>query len=222
MDIIEILKGSSFIVQLVLLILVFSSFFSWAIIVVKIRMLRTVNAQNRQFLEIFWKSGSLDHIYTEAAALKDCPLANLFKSGYIEVQKILDQHDRSSGAMKLQGIDNVIRSLKKTYNIEAAFLEKRVNWLATLGSTAPFIGLFGTVWGIMNAFRGLASSGNASIQSVAPGIAEALIATAVGLACAIPAVLFYNFFLNRLKMVKTDLNNFCIDYINLVKRNLFT
>jgi len=220
MDLVALLKSSGLVVQVVLLSLILGSIWTWAIVFTKLGALKKSIQQNKKFLDAFWKSGSLETIYAEAAAINDCPLANIFKSGYVEVQKLMDVQ-RPANDAPLVGLDNVMRSLKKSFNTEVAVLEKRIPWLATIGSVAPFVGLFGTVWGIMKSFTGLASEGNASISAVAPGIAEALIATAVGLACAIPAVVAYNYFLGRLKMIRTDMNNFCIDYVNLIKRNLF-
>jgi len=157
----------------------------------------------------------------------DSPLAQVFKSGFGELQKLAssalaaDGPEKDEATPKLRGIDNLTRALKKSSDIEMSSLERRLTFLATTSSTAPFIGLFGTVWGIMNAFQKIGATGSASLAIVAPGISEALIATAVGLAAAIPAAAAYNFFVSKLKYEEMEFENFTSDFLNIAKRNFF-
>ena len=152
----------------------------------------------------------------------DSSVAKLFKNGYEELQSLAELSDEHSEApSKLSGIDNIERVLRTTADQEISKLEKNLTWLATTGSTGPFIGLFGTVWGIMSAFQKIGLTGAASLAVVAPGISEALIATAIGLAAAIPAVIVYNHFINQIKKIELDLNSYASDFTNVMKRNWF-
>jgi biopolymer transport protein TolQ len=150
------------------------------------------------------------------------PLIALFNEGYAELKKLMEKgeekEDSSVISTELGGIDNIARALRRATTSEITRLERYLTFLATAGSTAPFIGLFGTVWGIMTAFKGIGETGSASLSVVAPGIAEALIATAIGLVAAIPAVMGYNHFQNRIKVLIAEMDNFPTEFLNIVHR----
>ncbi len=230
--VLDIVANASPIVMLVLLILVTFSFFTWAIIFFKWGTIQRSFGNSESFLDIFWSGKSMDHIYAESKKYSNAPVAKIFQAGYVELQRLMEK-ERQKGGTSHQGdpgklippessITNLERSLGRASRNEAMRLERSLNFLATAGSTAPFIGLFGTVWGIMNAFTNIGAQGGASLAVVAPGIAEALIATAVGLACAIPAVMGYNYYIHKIKALKTQMENFAGDFLNIVKRNFLT
>ncbi|MCB0386211.1 MAG: protein TolQ [Bdellovibrionales bacterium] len=218
--------SASPVVQLTLLILVIMSVACWAVIFAKRKQLDALAAANSPFVDLFWKANSLDDIFD---AIKDHPnssLARLFKAGYLELRKIADSNlvagkKDSEAAPLLTGLDNLDRALRKATDEEISTMEFRLSLLATTGSTGPFIGLFGTVWGIMGAFQKIGATKVASLAVVAPGISEALIATAVGLAAAIPATVAYNHFVTRVRKMELELNSFASDFLNIAKRNFF-
>jgi biopolymer transport protein TolQ len=219
------ISTASPVVQLTLLILIGMSVTSWAIIVQKRKQFRSVEEANMPFEDQFWKASSLEDIFEK---LKDHPESNMaavFRTGYTEMRKIAESNlakvPSNGDAPVLKGLDNLERSLRKATDIELSRLESRLNFLATVGSVGPFVGLFGTVWGIMSSFQKIGSTGVASLAVVAPGISEALIATGVGLAAAIPASIAYNLFITRIRKQELDLNNFNADFLNLTKRNFF-
>ena len=211
LNILEIILNSSPIVMGVLLLLMGFSLVSWAIIFHKWRVLGQAESSTENFLEVFWSGKSMDHIYSESKKYPNTPLATIFQAGYKELQRSLVPPESS--------IENLERSLNVAARREALKLESSMTFLATAASTAPFIGLFGTVWGIMNSFQNIGAQGGASLATVAPGIAEALVATAVGLACAIPATMGYNYFNNKLRGIRARMENFGSDFLNIVKRN---
>lgn len=211
---------ASLIVQLTLLILIGLSVVCWAIGFLKYKQFKQVESANEVFLTKFWKADSLDSLYENAETYKDSSIANVFIAGYLEMQKLAGKKTESKG-IHLSGIDNLERSLRKAIDTESEALESRMTLLATTGSTGPFIGLFGTVWGIMGSFHKIGQTGSASLAVVAPGISEALVATAIGLAAAIPAVVMYNHFISRIRKQETAMNNFGTDFLNIVKRNFF-
>lgn len=213
------------VVQLVLLTLTILSVACWAIIYNKRKQLKALAEANKPFEEAFWKANSLDDIFDNLKNHPDSSLANVFRAGYMELRKIADSNlaekrgDQSTPL--LSGIDNLQRALNKATDSELSLIEHRLSLLATTGSTGPFIGLFGTVWGIMSSFQNIGATGMASLAVVAPGISEALIATGVGLAAAIPATVAYNYFITELKRQELQLNNFSADFLNIAKRNFF-
>jgi biopolymer transport protein TolQ len=229
----SLVTQSSIVVQGVLMMLIGFSVITWVTIVFKYLMFKNAGRNTRQFLDVFWGSRSLDSIFAESKKFTVSPISRLFQSGYTELQKLVEfkklqesrkgKPNEAEDAWKyeLSGIDNVMRALSKTTASEQTRFERMIPFLATAGSTAPFIGLFGTVWGILNSFRGIGQTGSASLAVVAPGIAEALIATAVGLAAAIPAVMAYNYFLVRMKTMRVEMESFTSDFLNIVKRNFF-
>jgi len=208
----------------VLIILLLSSVLSWTIIFAKWIAFRQAKKQSDHFLDLFWNAKSLEAIFNETKTFAVSPVSNVFRAGYLEFQKVMNKaQEKGPGEQSRlaadSGLENVQRALRKASLSETLRMESLVSYLATIASVAPFVGLFGTVWGIMSAFQGLGQGGPATLKNVAPGISEALIATAVGLAAAIPAVVAYNQFLQRMRHVKTDMDNFSTDFTNILKRN---
>ncbi|RYZ87287.1 MAG: protein TolQ [Proteobacteria bacterium] len=225
MNAVEALAQASPVVQLTLVILIGLSIFCWAIAYTKFRQLKIVHTANELFIAKFWKVSSLDTLYADVDDYPDSSMARIFKSAYLEMKKMAESPLMSKGDAdnkpQLSGLDNLERALRKSTENEIAKMETRLTVLATTGSTGPFIGLFGTVWGIMGSFHKIGQTGNASLAVVAPGISEALIATAIGLVAAIPAVILYNNFVARIRREEMELNNFSADFLNIVKRNFF-
>lgn len=221
---IDAIAQASPIVQLTLIILISLSVFCWAIGYSKYRTFKKMNLSDELFLSKFWKVNSLDTLFEDIDQYSDSSIARVFKAAYLEMKKISESpllsktHDDKP---VLTGLDNLERVLNKASENEIARLESRLTVLATTGSTGPFIGLFGTVWGIMGSFHKIGQTGSASLAVVAPGISEALIATAIGLAAAIPAVVLYNNFISKIRKQEITLNNFNADFLNIVKRNFF-
>jgi biopolymer transport protein TolQ len=174
-------------------------------------------------LDTFWKASRLESIYKTAKSLERSPLSRVFCAGYEELTKLAQTKEAQEGAMieRIGGIENVERALTRASTSEITELESRVSFLGTVGSAAPFVGLFGTVVGILSAFNEIAEKGNASLTTVAAPIANALVATAAGLFAAIPAVVAYNAFVSKIKVFDTEMANFSSDFLNIVKRHFF-
>lgn len=208
----------------VLLVLCFFSVVSIGIIFFKFRQVYRANSQSEKFLDFFWKVKRFDAINEQLDRFTDSPLAVLFSEGFAELKKLMDRGEerepQDTISTDLGGMENVARALRRATTSEITRLEKYLTFLATTGSTAPFIGLFGTVWGIMTAFKGIGETGSASLAVVAPGIAEALIATAVGLVAAIPAVMGYNHFQHKIKVLIAEMDSFSTEYLNIVQRSI--
>lgn len=222
LDYAEIIRHSGAVGIFVLLLLAGASIASWAIIAIKYFHLRQAQKQSLLFLDTFWQSKRLDAIYQAAEKLSVSPISQVFRAGYIELSKVTAAGSPEGGERyDLDGIENVERALRRASVAELTYLESKVAFLATTGSTAPFVGLFGTVWGIMGAFQDIYVQGNANLATVAKPIAEALIATAVGLLAAIPAVVAYNFFLSKIKVLESEMESFSSDFLNIVKRHFF-
>ena len=195
------------VVKSVIILLILASIYSWAIIIEKFKMFKKINQSTVEFEEKFWKSKSAESFYNNLPASKDDPMSNVFRK---TMQVVLKSRSRSNLNEKLTGL------LESNIESEVNFLEKNFSFLATVGSTAPFIGLFGTVWGIMNSFQSIAVSRNTSLAIVAPGIAEALFATALGLLAAIPAVVAYNKFNSDSKKYSQRLENFAKKFLSII------
>lgn len=215
--------------QMVMLTLLIFSLASWSIIFMKTRLFKKVVTETEEFLEAFWTSKTLKDADDSARRFPLSPEAAVFSAGFSELQKInkirssKDQNtENESLEMQLATMDNLKRAIRKAESQEIADLGKSLPFLATTGSAAPFIGLFGTVWGIMASFHDIGMRGSASLAVVAPGISEALVATAAGLAAAIPAVIAYNYFANRLGDIENEIQNFSTDFLNLVERDLLS
>lgn len=223
LDILHIVAGAGFMVQLVLLLLLFFSLTSWTIILIKYLYMRRAFRQSEAFTNIFWESRDLSLAYKQARLLDGSPLARVFSIGYAELKKLRQSSSKSSTddgnslIEKFTGIDNVKRALRRAITTETTRMTQMIPFLATAGNTTPFIGLFGTVWGIMQSFRGIGLSGTASLAVVAPGISEALVATAAGLAVAIPAVIAFNYFMQRIRVMESELQNFAADFLNIIE-----
>lgn len=208
----------------VLLLLVAFSIGSWAIIVVKFMALRAAQKGSAEFLEHFWQSKRLDEIFTRTEQMPASPLAQVFRAGYQELVKVKQREAAAAEKGKVQigdGVENVERALRRAALAEMTELERLVPLLATVGSTSPFIGLFGTVIGIMKSFGEIGAAGSANLATVAPGISEALIATAAGLLAAIPAVIAFNAFNSRIKVLGSEMESFSSDFMNIVRRHFF-
>jgi biopolymer transport protein TolQ len=224
----QLIMDASPTVKLVLVVLVLMSLVCWFIIGAKLFRLGRATRQSNKFLDIFWESGRghgsqawnserLESIYSQLNMVNTSPLAKVFHAGYVELARVLGSAGtRGAGAVDMT---NVERALRRASINEVTILETMVPFLATTGSTAPFVGLFGTVWGIMNSFIEIGGQKSASLDVVAPGIAEALIATAIGLVAAIPAVMAYNYFLRRIHVLQTEMDAFQSDYLNIVRRH---
>lgn len=218
--------SSGIVVGGVLLILVFCSVLTWAIIFYKYRVLRRATKQSREFLDLFWSSKSLHTVLATARDLEESPLANLFRGGYREWRRVKTRfvepgtvENPGDLSTELGDTESVQRTLRLTADAEITRLERMLIFLATVASAAPFVGLFGTVWGIMDSFREIGLSGSANLAVVAPGISEALIATATGLAAAIPAVVAYNYYTNAIKVLATEMDAFSSEFLNIVSHH---
>ncbi|MCP4503494.1 MAG: protein TolQ [Deltaproteobacteria bacterium] len=207
---------------MVLIVLVLFSIASWAIIAHKFLLLHKAQKQSIGFLEIFWTSKRLDEVFDKTEPMHDSPVAQVFRAGYQELVKVKQREQKQqSEQVNLGGAENVERALRRASTSEMTNLERLIPFLATVGSTGPFIGLFGTVVGIINSFTDIGTHGSASLATVGPGIAEALVATAAGLLAAIPAVMAYNFFSSRLRVLAAEMENFSADFMNIVRRHFF-
>jgi biopolymer transport protein TolQ len=214
--------GTGLVVKIVLVILIYFSVVSWTIIFFKLLQVYRANSESVRFLEFFWKTKRFDLVNAQLDRFANSPLSVMFNEGYGELKKLMEKGDHPEEpdgiSTDLGGIDNIARALRRATTSEITRLEKYLTFLATTGATAPFIGLFGTVWGIMTAFKGIGETGSASLAVVAPGIAEALIATAIGLVAAIPAVMGYNHFQHKIKVVISEMDSFSTEFLNIVQR----
>ena len=205
---------------LVLATLLFFSLVSWAIILHKARRLKRAERDSAAFLKHFRSAKRFADVVSQARKHPDSPLARLFNAGYQEVRYQSLKDDEDSGRLLVSNMEAVARSLLRASSAETARLEQRMMFLATTGGATPFIGLFGTVWGIMNAFRDIALTQSANISVVAPGVSEALIATAAGLGAAIPAVIAYNAFVARIRRLNSVMDDFSMEYVTMLERHL--
>jgi biopolymer transport protein TolQ len=213
-DILQLVKTSGIIPNAVVGFLALASLLSWTIIISKGVMLRSAQSSNRKFLRAFRKASRLDAIAAASEQFRAAPLVGVFDFGYSEVCRQMASKSKLTNQASLE------RTLQLGISEEISRLERNMNWLATIASVSPFIGLFGTVSGIIDAFQGLGLSGNTSLKAVGPGIAGALIATAMGLFAAIPASVFYNHFGNRIREIGARMDDFSLEFLNLTERNL--
>ena len=223
-DIVQMVFHAGPMVKFVLLLLFFFSLTSWTIIFMKLRLLKKFKDENERFLELFSSSREISKVYLQSKIFNFSPLAKIFRTGYAEFNRskmLQGNPDEDKGLQSQQQIvDHVHRAAKKVLFAQSSRLEKGLTFLATTGNASPFIGLFGTVWGIMTSFRSIGMKGSASLAVVAPGIAEALIATAAGLAAAIPAVVAFNYFNNRMRTTQTEMGNFISDFVGSLDKGL--
>ena len=200
----------------VLAILLLFSIISWAVMIVVWERYRRSERASRRFVSIFRKAKRLADVQSSAGPLAHAAVVGLFRAGYAEIEA---QIAHAGGGQTVKSLDSVERSLIRATRIESARLTRFVPFLATTAAATPFIGLFGTVWGIMQAFGDIGATGSTSITAVAPGISEALINTAAGLFAAIPALLAYNHFVQRLRQAKGEMEDFTLEFLNLTERN---
>jgi biopolymer transport protein TolQ len=227
LGVVDMLLGTGPVVQAVLFLLIGFSIGSWGIILHKFVQISSARSESERFIAIFWESKNLAAIHSAGVGLKRSPIAQVFRAGYQELLQLTRAKRQAVGAeggfsTDLGGVDNVTRAMKRQENVELTKLEAGITFLATTGSTCPFIGLFGTVWGIMTAFLGLSAAHTSNIQAVAPGIAEALITTAVGLVAAIPAQMFYNFLTTRVRVLAIEIDNFISEFLNIAERHFLS
>jgi biopolymer transport protein TolQ len=223
LDPLQLVLDASLVVKFVLLVLFAMSLVSWFVVGTKLVRLLQAQRQSSAFLDVFWNRNEgnkwpadrLEAIYARVSQFDGSPLARVFHAGYVELAKVTAS-ERGTAA---DDIENVERSVKRAMGREMTSLENQLPILATTGSVGPFIGLFGTVWGIMNSFLSIGAEHGAGLDVVAPGIAEALIATALGLAAAIPAVMAYNYFVRQIRVLESETEAFAADYLNIVKRH---
>jgi biopolymer transport protein TolQ len=214
----QLLTNTGPVARLVLLILLAFSVLSWAIIFQKYRGFRAARRESQEFLKVFRQSKKLSEIRAFCRTLKESPLPEVFYSGYREIESQAAMAENPAKP-RIRSLEAVRRALQIGASGELSRLEKWVTWLATTGNVAPFVGLFGTVWGIIDAFHGMGTAGTASLRSVAPGISEALITTAAGLFTAIPAVIAYNIFLQRIREFGNQMDDFSLEFLNMTERH---
>jgi biopolymer transport protein TolQ len=223
-DVVSLIFDAGPIEKIVMATLLLFSAISWGIVIYKQRQLGRASTQSLQFLDIFRKSSRFSEVQAACAGLAASPLVGLFQSGYAELNAQLrgpteNRPASPSGRPTLRSLDAVDRALLRAATTELAKLEHRVTFLATTASLSPYIGLFGTVWGILVAFQNIGASGNTSLATVAPGIAGALVATALGLFAAIPAVYFYNDITSRVKAFSNQMEDFSMEFLTIAERN---
>ena len=228
--IVGLVARSNPVAKVVLLILALFSIVSWGIILYKLWIFRRSDRQSGSFLDVFRRSNKFSEVQAVCRSLDESPLVGLFQAGYAELTAQLRQHTPNGGAGEanprvpasrptLKSLAAVDRALMRASAVEVNKLERRLPFLATTASITPFIGLFGTVWGIMGAFQAIGQTGSTNLGVVAPGIAEALVATAAGLFAAIPAVYFYNHLSQRVKQFASEMDDFAMEFLNIAERN---
>ena len=228
MSVADLVIGTGPVVKLVLVTLAGFSIGSWGIILYKLVQISRARRESERFISIFWESKNLAAIHTASVGLKSSPVAQVFRAGYQELLHLTRAKRQAVGAESsgfstdLGGVENVTRAMKRQTNVELSKLEKGVSFLATTASTSPFVGLFGTVWGVMTAFMGLSAAHTSNIQAVAPGIAEALITTAFGIVVAVPAQVFYNHLATRARELSIEMENFTSEFLNIAERHFLS
>lgn len=207
-------------VLMVLIVLIAMSVACWFIIAYKWLSFRKLRRQSEAFVGTFWRSETLDGVWDASEQTGDAPVARVFRAAYTELGRIKAGNAQGIAGGEDYGFQNIERTLRRAQQVEQTRLERMVPFLATTGSAAPFIGLFGTVWGIMNAFAYIHPD-QPILQTVTPHIAQALVATAIGLLAAIPAVMAYNYFNSKIRVFAVEMENFAIDFLNILKRHFF-
>lgn len=227
LDVFQMVLQAGVVAKIVLLLLLIISIFSWAIILVKFKTFSLSQRESRRFLSIYEETKDFADLYSSCNMLRRSSLVKLFKAGYLELQQIKKEmlSKKIAGELNIQidladWIEDMTALFQRVIATEVTSLERYLVFLATVSTSAPLIGLFGTVWGVMNSFRGIGVQGFASIGAVAPGIAEALIATVAGLATAIPAAVFYNYFINKTKLRALEMETFSSELTSVIKQEL--
>lgn len=222
--VLEMIGHAGPMVKFVLLVLLVLSIACWSIILLKARLLRRAGKETLEFIDLFRQRKNYSVLYRDSQSFEDSHLAQLFRVGFAELNRLSKSLEpKNINELKINPdvlLENVERAIQGGITSERQRLERFLPLLATTGSTAPFIGLFGTVWGIMVSFQDIGLKGAANLAVVAPGISEALVATAMGLAAAIPAVVAYNYFVNRIRMIENEMAHFSADFLNMLKRDL--
>ena len=218
LDIVRLFQHAHWIVQFVMVVLAVMFVIGLYIIIFKTLYLRRATSQSTQFMDSFWKSRDIEQIYKQAQALPNSPISQMFVAGYTELAKLASDDNLKED--REGNLSNIERALRRAQLVETGKLDSMIAFLATTGSAAPFIGLFGTVVGILFAFVEIGeASGQATLKVVGPHIAEALFATAIGLVAAIPAVMAYNYFMRRIRVLRSEMDTFEQDYLNIIKRH---
>jgi biopolymer transport protein TolQ len=217
-----LIAQSGWVVRGVLVTLLVFSLVSWSIIVYKGLVLLRARSQSETFLGVFRKSTKFSEVNSVCTQLRASPLTGVFQAGYLEVNQQVRASGSGEGASSrpvVRSLESLSRSLSRAAGVEVTRLERRLSFLATTASVTPFVGLFGTTWGIMTAFADIGRMGSANLAVVAPGISEALITTAMGLFAAIPALVFYNAYASRVKVLNSMMDDFALEFLNIVERN---
>ena len=220
LDIPRLFEQAHWVVKIVMIVLAVMFVVGLYIIIYKTMYIRRASSESNRFIDSFWRSRDIEQIYKQAQALRNSPVSQMFVAGYTELAKLAN--DENLKGDREGNLANIERSLRRAQTVETTKLESMVPFLASTGSAAPFIGLFGTVVGILFAFLDIADSKEASaasLKTVGPHIAEALFATAMGLVAAVPAVMAYNFFVRRIRVLRSEMETFEQDYLNIIKRH---
>jgi biopolymer transport protein TolQ len=217
----DMISGSGPVVQGVLYLLVLTSVASWAVVVYKARQIHWARKGAEEFIKKFWETRNLTEMVKASDAMGENPVAAVFKSGYRELVRLRSSKKAQGEGLStdIGGVANVERAMRREAAQQRTQLEHMNTFLATVASAAPFVGLFGTVWGIMNSFMGLSQAGSSTLQAVAPGISEALVATAMGLAAAIPALIAFNHFSRQTRVMVVEMENFSSEFLNIAERH---
>lgn len=218
LSILSLISSSDFIAKSVIFALIFASIWTWAIIISKMVHYSSLKAKMQSFENLFWSGKALDELYEKVKKSIDNPLSAVFVSAINECKKSKIADTKRTDILKIGQKDRIVAAMNLSRNREIEELDKKLGFLATVGSAAPFVGLFGTVWGIMHSFQSIAVSKNTSLAVVAPGIAEALLATAIGLIAAIPATIFYNYLTSDVQNIENKIDNFSGELNTLISR----
>jgi len=222
MDIISLIRGASPVVMGVMILLGVMSLATWFVIGSKALYLLRGTSRSAAFLDAFWRAKMLEDVWKTTESAPPSPVSELFRAGYLELEKLkarrAHQTTAPDGENEMGDMESLERALARARTVQMTEMESRLPLLGTTASAAPFIGLFGTVVGIMNSFRNIGAKGAANLATVAPGIAEALVATAIGLVAAIPAVMAYNYFARQIRVITADMETFASDFLNIVRR----
>jgi biopolymer transport protein TolQ len=219
-SILDMITGSGPVVQGVLYLLILTSIASWAVVVFKARQIHAARKGAEDFIAKFWETRNLTEMVKACDAMPENPVAAVFKSGYRELVRLRSSKKAQNElSTDIGGVANVERAMRREAAQQRTQLERMNTFLATVASATPFVGLFGTVWGIMNSFMGLSQTGASTLQAVAPGISEALVATAMGLAAAIPALIAFNHFSRQTRVMVVEMENFSSEFLNIAERH---
>jgi biopolymer transport protein TolQ len=226
LDIVSLIVHASSVAKGTLILLALMSIGSWFVIGTKWWYLARAYKRSVNFVELFWRTQRLDDVWKATENDPPSPVSEVFRAGFVELAKLRKRRteaggDASAPETHIGDIESIERSLARARTMAVTEMENKVPFLATTASSAPFIGLFGTVWGIMNSFRNIGAKGAANLATVAPGIAEALVATAIGLVAAIPAVMGYNYLSRRIRVISAEMETFTNDFLNIIRRRFF-